>query len=133
MVTFAYLIIVLNKYLNLFKTYCYHQANNKAIELSNQGKYSEAIPIAQQALEFAQLLYDGDHPNIAAAVNNLAFIYHKQGQLSQAEYFYQISLNIIRRIFPDDHVHVATSLDNLAGLLHSQGKRYFEKRYLIRD
>jgi CHAT domain-containing protein/Tfp pilus assembly protein PilF len=130
METFAYLIIVLNKYLNLFKTYCYHQANNKAIELSNQGKFSEAIPIAQQALEFAQLLYDGDHPNIAAAVNNLAFIYHKQGQLSQAEYFYQISLNIIRRIFPDDHVHVATSLDNLAGLLHSQGKLIeVESRY----
>ncbi|WP_026786553.1 CHAT domain-containing protein [Planktothrix rubescens] len=122
METFAYLIIVLNKYLNLFKTYCYHQANNKAIELSNQGKFSEAIPIAQQALEFAQLLYDGDHPNIAAAFNNLAFLYHQQGQLSQAEYFYQRSLNIIRRIFPDDHVHVATSLDNLAGLLHSQGK-----------
>ena len=120
METFTHLIIILNIYLNTIKTY--YQANNKVIELSNQGKFSEAIPIAQQALEFAQLLYDGDHPNIAAAVNNLAFIYHKQGQLSQAEYFYQISLNIIRRIFPDDHVHVATSLDNLAGLLHSEGK-----------
>ena len=100
------------------------QLNTQALQLYNQGKYSEAIPLAEQALAIRQRILD-DHPHTATSLNNLAGLYSSMGRYSEAEPLYVRSLSIIEQQLGADHPDTATSLNNLAHLYSSMG-RYSE-------
>ena len=53
--------------------------------LHGQGKYAEALPIAQRYVELARKKYGEDHPAFAAAISWLASIYQDQGRLAESE------------------------------------------------
>jgi tetratricopeptide (TPR) repeat protein len=53
-------------------------------ELRKQGRYSEAIPLAQRALAILEKSLGPDHPNVAASLNNLAGLYGNQGRWAEA-------------------------------------------------
>jgi CHAT domain-containing protein/tetratricopeptide (TPR) repeat protein len=99
--------------------------NKKVVELYNAGRYSEAIPIAQQVLAIREKTLGAIHPDVAISLNSLALLYHMQGRYADAEPLYQRSLAIRERTLGRDHPDVAQSLNNLAGLYDSQG-RYAE-------
>jgi hypothetical protein len=44
----------------------------KVEELSRQGKYADAIPLAQRALAIREKTLGPDHPDVATSLNNLA-------------------------------------------------------------
>ena len=44
------------------------------------GKYPEAEPYLQQALEQRERTLDTQHPELALSLNNLAVLYHAQGR-----------------------------------------------------
>ena len=46
--------------------------NQQIIQLYQQGKYSEAIPIAEKLLEMSKRLLGNEHPEVATSLNNLA-------------------------------------------------------------
>lgn len=96
--------------------------NEQALELDSQGKFSEAVIFAEQALELANSLYQGDYPYVAVSLNNLAYLYQSQGRLTEAEHLYARALVMRERLFNDDHPDVANSLNNLASLYPSQGR-----------
>jgi len=48
--------------------------NNLAALYQSQGRYAEAQPLYQQALEMTKRLFVGDHPDIAQSLNNLAVL-----------------------------------------------------------
>ncbi|MFB2881133.1 tetratricopeptide repeat protein [Floridanema aerugineum] len=100
----------------------WQQLNQQVITLYHQGKLYEASVIAEQALDLALSLYQGDHPDVADSLNNLALLYQSQGRYSEAESKYEQALTMTQRIIKGDHRDVATSLNNLAGLYDSQGK-----------
>ena len=100
----------------------WNQLNAQAFQLYQQGQFNQAVILVKQALELAQSIYQGDHPNIATSLNNLAFLYQSQGKLSEAEPLYQQALAIWQRLFEGDHPDLALSLNNLAFLYQSQGK-----------
>ena len=64
------------------------QLNAQVVKLYQQGQFNQAVIIAEQILELAPSVYQGDHPNIATSLNNLAALYKSQGKLSQAEPLY---------------------------------------------
>lgn len=64
----------------------------QVVQLSNQGKYAEAAPIAQQALTLAEQTLGRDHPRTLSSVNNLAYLYQAQGRYKEAEPLYQRAL-----------------------------------------
>ncbi|MGK7895356.1 MAG: tetratricopeptide repeat protein [Xenococcus sp. (in: cyanobacteria)] len=64
------------------------------IELYQQGKYSEAIPLAEQVLAIRQEQLGDNHPSTAESLDNLALLYQAQGRYPEAEALYQKVLAI---------------------------------------
>ncbi|NEQ59034.1 MAG: tetratricopeptide repeat protein [Moorea sp. SIO4A1] len=108
------------------------QLNQQVEELYQQGKYSEAIPLAEKALEIRQEIWGEDHLDVATSLNNLALLYQSQGRYPEAEPLYRQALALTKKLFGQDHPDVATSLNNLAALSESQG-RYPEAEPLFRQ
>ena len=99
--------------------------NQQVIQLYQQGKYNEAILLAEQALAIRKQQLGDNHPLTAQSLNNLAVLYESQGRYSEAEPLYKQALAIWKQQLGDNHPDTATSLNNLAGLYESQG-RYSE-------
>ena len=98
------------------------ELNQRVIQLDSEGKFDEAILVAEQALILAQSLHPGDHSDVAQSLNNLAYLYNSQGRDEKAEPLYLQALEMKKRLFNDDHRDVATSLNNLAYFYGSQGR-----------
>ncbi|MEY3869787.1 MAG: hypothetical protein RLZZ338_3678 [Cyanobacteriota bacterium] len=106
--------------------------NQQVIQLYNEGKFNEAIAIAEQALKLAQSLHPRDLPDVATSLNNLAYLYDSQGRYLEAETLYQQALKMRKCLFKGDYPDVATSLNSLASLYYSQG-RYCEAKPLFQQ
>ena len=46
--------------------------SHEVVQLLNDAKYAEAIPIARRALAIAEARYGKEHPEVGVALNNLA-------------------------------------------------------------
>ena len=46
--------------------------NQQVIQLYNQARFSEALPLAQRALTIREKTLGPDHPDVARSLNNLA-------------------------------------------------------------
>ncbi|MFX0199094.1 MAG: tetratricopeptide repeat protein [Candidatus Hodarchaeota archaeon] len=104
-------------------------------ELYQQGRYSEAVAMAREALKAAENTFGPNHPNMAASLNNLAFLQQAQGKYAEAEPLFKRALKIYEKALGPEHprhILVATSLNNLAGLYQAQGK-YVEAEPLYRQ
>ncbi|MEQ9483129.1 MAG: tetratricopeptide repeat protein [Coleofasciculus sp. F4-SAH-05] len=99
---------------------------------SRQGRYSEAEPLYQQALQMRKKLLGDEHPLVVFSLNNLALLYSRQGRYSEAEPLYQQALQMRKKLLGDEHPDVATSLNNLAFLYESQ-ERYSEAEPLYQQ
>ncbi|MCK5254610.1 MAG: tetratricopeptide repeat protein, partial [Deltaproteobacteria bacterium] len=49
-----------------------NELNHKAVILFEQGRYSEAAKVAEEALAVAEKTLGPDHPDVATSLNNLA-------------------------------------------------------------
>lgn len=92
------------------------ELNSRVVRLYQEGRFSEAIPMAQGALETARSLYGMDHPYVATSLNNLGALYHSTGRHSEAESLYRQALRIDHQLFGEDHPRVAVGRSNLAHL-----------------
>jgi CHAT domain-containing protein/Tfp pilus assembly protein PilF len=101
-----------------------HQARTlyeKAYNLRRMGKYDEALPSSERALEIRERVLGPDHRDVAAALNNLAALYRYKGDYAKAEPLYQRALVIKEKALGPEHPDVAGSLNNLANLYYSKG------------
>jgi hypothetical protein len=62
-----------------------NELNKRIVELYNAGRYSDAIPIAQQVLAIREKAFGRDHPNVAPSLHNLALLYDYQGRYADAD------------------------------------------------
>jgi CHAT domain-containing protein/lipopolysaccharide biosynthesis regulator YciM len=96
--------------------------NQRVEKLYSQGKYSEAIPLVEKALDLYKSL-PGDHrSDIATSINNLAELYKSQGRYEKAEPLYLQALELRKSLLGNRHLRIASSLNNLAELYSSQGR-----------
>jgi len=100
----------------------WNELNVQVDHLYQQGKYAEAIPLAQESQRIAEAAFGSEHPNTAKSVNNLAELYYYQGRYAEAEPLFQRALAIKEKALGPDHPDVATSLNNLALLYKEQGR-----------
>src|SRR5258708_7140203 len=90
-------------------------------ELSRAGKYSEAIPLAQQLLADMEKAHGPVDRDVAGALNNLALLYSDVGNDAEAEPMNKRAIAIMEKVFGLDSREVAPELNNLAALYHRQG------------
>src|SRR5215471_7156729 len=88
--------------------------NEQVVQLNAQGKYHEAIPIAEEALRVAEATFGPEDLNVATGLNNLALLYYNQGRYTEAEPLYKRALAIDEKALGPEHPDVATNLNNLA-------------------
>jgi CHAT domain-containing protein/Tfp pilus assembly protein PilF len=98
------------------------QLTGRVVQLYQQGKIHEALPLAQKALEIRKQLLSDRHPDYAHSLHNLAALYHAQGEYSKAVPLYRQALAIRKQVLGDRHPDYALNLNNLAGLYQSQGQ-----------
>ena len=72
---------------------------NRSCELSAQGRYQQARPFAEKALQLDEQEFGPDHRTTATLLNELARLYHAQGKYADAEPLYQRLRNPIYCIF----------------------------------
>jgi tetratricopeptide (TPR) repeat protein len=77
--------------------------------LNNEGRYSEAIPIAQRVLAILEKALGPEHPDVATSLSNLAVIYDKQGRYADAEPLHKRALAIKEKALGPNHPDVALS------------------------
>jgi CHAT domain-containing protein/Tfp pilus assembly protein PilF len=91
-----------------------HKQNEGALKLQRAGKYDEALPLAECALETRKRILGPDHRDVAGAINSLAIIYSYKGEYAKAESLFQRALVILEKALEPGHPDIAASLNNLA-------------------
>jgi len=94
----------------------YDELNNKVIQLSNEGKYAEAIPVALKAKEAAQKEFGDTSAAYATSMNNIAFLNETIGNYDIAKTLYIQVIAIRKKLLGEEHPFYASSLYNLAYL-----------------
>jgi CHAT domain-containing protein/Tfp pilus assembly protein PilF len=98
------------------------QLFGEALGLRLAGKYDQAFPSAQLALEIREKLLGPDHRDVAADLSGLAILYAIKGEYAKAEMLYQRALLIREKALGPEHPDVATTLINLAILYRNKGE-----------
>jgi tetratricopeptide (TPR) repeat protein len=92
------------------------------VELEDQGKYAEAGPLYQKALDICRQVLGEDHPDTARSYNSVAANLDAQGKYAAAGPLFQKALDIRRQMLGENHPDTALSYHNLAANLQAQGK-----------
>lgn len=91
-------------------------------QLYNQGKYGQAIEIAEKALSNAEEALGPEHPLTLESVQNLGVLYKVQGRYEEAEPLYKRSVAGTEKALGPEHSGTLTSINNLAVLYEAQGR-----------
>ncbi len=109
----------------------WQQLNSQAAQLQEQGKYAEALPIAQESAKVAEATFGAESEFTLASLNRLATIYSDMGNYPEAEKLYKRALPIAEKVLGPNHQGVSTMLNNLASLYKDQG-RYADAEQLYK-
>jgi len=82
--------------------------------LYDQGKYADAVAVAERYVALARQKHGQDHREYATAISWLANVYQAQGRYAEAEPLHKRSLAIAEKALDPDHPAVGTRLNNLA-------------------
>ncbi len=105
--------------------------NQQVHKLFKQGKYREAIPLEEKAVELAKRVRGTEHPDTATSLNNLALLYKHINEYAKAEPLHQEALRIRQKVLGPEHSETATSLNNLAELYQDMGEYAKAELYLF--
>ena len=90
--------------------------NDEHLKLWRIGKYDEALPLVERALEIRERLLGLEDRDVAQSLNNLAILHYFKGDYAKAEPLCQRALAIREKALGPEHPLVAGSLTILATL-----------------
>ncbi|HNG94746.1 MAG TPA: CHAT domain-containing protein, partial [Acidobacteriota bacterium] len=88
----------------------------KAEQLRKAGKYDQALPLAQQAVEQSEKIFGAESLPVATSLNNLGGLHYLKGDYTRAEPLHQRALAICEKVLGPDHLETAKSLNDLADI-----------------
>ncbi|HLL83720.1 MAG TPA: tetratricopeptide repeat protein, partial [Longimicrobium sp.] len=97
------------------------EAIDRAAEMQEDGKYSDAIEEGEKAREWLEASAERPPAEIARALSLLGGLYWARGDFARAETVLQRALAIHEATVSTNHPDVASSLDRLAVLYQTQG------------
>jgi CHAT domain-containing protein/Tfp pilus assembly protein PilF len=103
----------------------WQQLSEQVEQLYAQGRYAEAVPLAQEALRMAEATFGSNDPNVALSLLSLGTLYKQEANYAQAESLDRRALSIYENALGPEHPGVAVALNNLGALYWQQG-RYAE-------
>src|SRR5271166_1153867 len=106
--------------------------NQQVDQLIQQGKYREAIPIAERAVEVAKRTRGQEDPETADALSNLGLLFQIMGDYVKAEPLHQEALRIRQKVLGPEHPDTAQSLNSL-GELYVAMHEYAKAESLYQD
>lgn len=93
----------------------------QVLQLEQQGKYTEALPLAQQAVAIYEKVRGTEHPETAMALDSLSSLYREMGDYAHALPLAQRALAMREKALGSTHPDTATSLNNLALIYQALG------------
>jgi len=106
--------------------------NQQAIKLYKEGKYREAIPIAEKVLAIDEKLLGPENPSTVIAIANLALLENCLGDYAKAEPFYQQVLQIKEKLLGPTNPDTAAAMNNLA-LVYDEMRDYAKAEPLYQE
>lgn len=88
--------------------------SDESRELRQKGKYDEALPLAERALQMREQVLGPDDTAVADSLHALAVIYDNKAEYAKAEPINVRALAIREKALGVDHPDVAKTLNNLA-------------------
>ena len=101
-------------------------------ELYREGKFEEAIPVAEKLVTRTKQARGEENAETAASINLLARLYESVGKYARAEPLYKEALEICQKVLGREHPNTATSLNNL-GLLYKVMGDYAKSEPLLKE
>ena len=77
--------------------------NEEVARLYKQGKYDEALPLAERSLSLREKALGPDDTDVAASLNILASLYQDKGDYASAEPLFKRALHIREKALAPDH------------------------------
>ncbi|MFO0837422.1 MAG: serine/threonine-protein kinase [Phycisphaerae bacterium] len=107
-------------------------AMNLGILHMDQGRFVEAEPLLQEALQSSRLVLGARHPTTLKAIDTLGQLYRQEGRIQSAEALYREALELRKAVLGADHPDTLTSMNNLGTLLCGRGQ-YADAEALLRQ
>ena len=102
--------------------------NRQVVGLGNQGKFKEAVTLAEEVLSRAERRLGKENPHTLQSVYQLAVLYERQIRYAEAELLYRRALKARERVLGKDHPDTLLVLNRLAVIYHTEG-RYKEAEF----
>jgi tetratricopeptide (TPR) repeat protein len=96
--------------------------NNLALLYQNQGKYTQAESLLQQALTIREQALGPTHHNTALSVWCLAFGYRQQQEYEKAEPLYRRAYSIYEQVLGSEHPDMQNLRQQYVSLLRAMGR-----------
>jgi esterase/lipase superfamily enzyme len=97
--------------------------NRQIEELYSEGKYAEAVPLAERYVDLARKRYGEEHLEFATAITWLGSLYQSQDRFVEVEPLFKRALLIREKALGPDNAQVGVSLSNLAALYEQQSRK----------
>jgi CHAT domain-containing protein/lipopolysaccharide biosynthesis regulator YciM len=95
-------------------------------QLLSAGKYAEAVPPGEKAIELREQSLGAEHPDLILMLAHLAAVYYSRGNFAKHQALCQRGLAIAEKTLGPEHWKVALMLYNLA-LFHVNGDSDFAR------
>ncbi|HEY7086053.1 MAG TPA: CHAT domain-containing tetratricopeptide repeat protein [Hyphomicrobiaceae bacterium] len=96
--------------------------HKRVLQLYQQAKYAEAIPIAEEYIAVASAMFGEAHPLYADGLGGLGVLYQALDRLGEAEPLLKRALAIKEKALAPEHIEVADALHDLAELYRKQSR-----------
>ncbi len=104
--------------------------NHQALALNEQGRFEQALPLAEEALRIREQVLGPTHLDVAASLNTLGLILHQLLRLELAERHMNRALTIRERARGPIDPDVAENLTNKARIMYAGGNFVEAQRVL---
>lgn len=94
----------------------------ESASLRRAGKYDQAIPPGERAIEIRESVLGSDHPLVANSITNLGEVLRFKGDYTRAAQLHDRALAIRENTVGAEHPDAASSLNNLAIINYFRGK-----------
>jgi tetratricopeptide (TPR) repeat protein len=99
------------------------EMNDSVVRMYQDGRYAQALPVAEKALKEARKNFPVDAPELALSLNNLALLYKNEGRYEESAKLYEESVSVAEKIAGPDAEDLIVPLNNLAMLYETQGQK----------